>query len=71
MRIIISKISDNQTISFATQELCRLLKEMDSTIVLSVLIAAYRFMYELGCRYLYPGPDGEKIPKKKPYIFCN
>ena len=28
----------------------------------SVLIAAYRFMYELGCRYLYPGADGEKIP---------
>lgn len=30
----------------------------------SVLIAAYRFMYELGCRYLYPGTDGEKIPKR-------
>ncbi len=28
----------------------------------SVLMAAYRFMYELGCRYLYPGADGEKIP---------
>lgn len=30
----------------------------------SVLMAAYRFMYELGCRYLYPGADGEKIPKR-------
>ncbi len=31
----------------------------------SVLIAVYRFMYELGCRYLHPGKDGEKIPAKK------
>ena len=31
----------------------------------SVLVAAYRFMYELGCRYLYPGAEGEKIPKRK------
>ena len=30
----------------------------------SVLMAAYRFMKELGCRYLYPGRDGEKIPKR-------
>ena len=30
----------------------------------SVLIAVYRFMYELGCRYLRPGKDGEKIPKR-------
>ena len=30
----------------------------------SVLMAAYRFMYELGCRFLYPGADGEKIPKR-------
>jgi hypothetical protein len=31
----------------------------------SVLMAAYRFMKELGCRYLYPGKDGEKIPKRR------
>lgn len=31
----------------------------------SVLIAAYRFMTELGCRFLHPGRDGEKIPTKK------
>ncbi len=30
----------------------------------SVLIAAYRFMKEMGCRFLYPGKDGEKIPKR-------
>ncbi len=31
----------------------------------SVLMAVYRFAYELGCRFLYPGKDGEKIPKRK------
>lgn len=30
----------------------------------SVLMAAYRFMYELGCRFLYPGAEGEKIPHR-------
>lgn len=31
----------------------------------SVLIAAYRFMTELGCRFLYPGADGEIVPVRK------
>ena len=31
----------------------------------SVLIAIYRFMFELGCRFIRPGADGEKIPAKK------
>ena len=28
----------------------------------SVLIAVYRLLYELGCRWVYPGNDGERIP---------
>jgi len=28
----------------------------------SVLMAVYRFLFELGCRWIYPGKDGEKIP---------
>ncbi len=31
----------------------------------SVLIAVYRFMHELGCRFIRPGDDGEIIPQKK------
>jgi len=113
MKLIIAKIGDHPTVTFAVSELIRLLKEMDSHVVLdirkypkvdvgiknaiwvgcdgsleksendrifisitnsvgiisgsnerSVLIAVYRFMYELGCRYLRPGKDGEKIPKR-------
>ncbi len=30
----------------------------------AVLIAAYRFLRELGCRWIRPGDDGEIIPKK-------
>lgn len=31
----------------------------------SVLMAAYRFMYELGCRFVYPGAEGEIVPMRK------
>ena len=31
----------------------------------SVLMAVYRFMFSLGCRFLRPGKAGEKIPKKR------
>ena len=31
----------------------------------AVLIAAYRFLRELGCRWIRPGDDGEVIPEKK------
>jgi len=111
MRLIVAKIGNSETVSYATNELIRLIKTMDKNIRLdvrrydgkvesvknalwigldgsleaseddhilikvengagvitgsnerSVLMAVYRFMYELGCRYLYPGADGEKIP---------
>lgn len=28
----------------------------------SLLIATYRFLHELGCRWVRPGPDGESLP---------
>ena len=31
----------------------------------AVLIGVYRFMFELGCRFIRPGADGEKIPARK------
>ena len=31
----------------------------------AVLIGVYRFMFELGCRFIRPGADGEKIPERK------
>jgi len=30
----------------------------------SILIAAYRFLTELGCRWVRPGTEGERIPQK-------
>ena len=113
--ITIAKISTNQTIAYAVEELARYLKMMDKKFFIdqrtydkydesvpnviwvglndwvpadsvhdeilidvkdgagfvtganerAVLIAAYRFLRELGCRWLYPGPDGEFIPAKK------
>lgn len=30
----------------------------------AVLIASYRFLYELGCRWIRPGDDGEIIPRR-------
>jgi hypothetical protein len=113
MRLIIAKIGDDKTVSYATDELIRLIKAMDKSLRLdvrsyneknssvksalwigldgtleaskddhilinvengagvitgsnerSVLMGVYRFMYELGCRFLYPGADGEKIPPR-------
>ena len=29
----------------------------------SVLLGVYRFLREVGCRFLYPGADGEIIPR--------
>ena len=31
----------------------------------SVLIGVYRFLKELGCSFLHPGKDGERVPKKQ------
>ena len=34
------------------------------TTPVAVLIAAYRFLYELGCRWTHPGAGGEHIPAR-------
>ena len=36
MRLIIAKIGNNETISFAVSELIRLIEKMDETVVLDV-----------------------------------
>ena len=36
MKLTIAKIGDNKTVSFATDELIRLIKTMDSSVVLDV-----------------------------------
>jgi len=112
--VTIAKIGSHPTVSYACDELRRLLKAMDRRLLIderkysaydenvnnvifvglspfvseselddeilidindgqglisganhrAVLIAAYRFMRELGCRWLRPGDDGEIIPKR-------
>lgn len=113
MRFTIARIGSSKTISFAAQELKRLLSVMDANLIVdirhyeefeptakrvvwvgldgslaksldetvsinvadgagvitgsnecAVLIGVYRFMFELGCRFIRPGADGEKIPKR-------
>lgn len=112
MRIIIAKIGNNPTVTFAFEELIRCLKSMDNRLFIderaygkydenvenvlwiglngkvkaavddeikiavqggdgyitgsnerSVLIAVYRFLKELGCRFILPGSEGELFPK--------
>lgn len=38
----------------------------------ALLIAVYRFLRDLGCDWLFPGPDGEIVPKKTlfPEMIC-
>ena len=36
----------------------------------SVLIAVYRFLREVGCSFVRPGPDGDVIPKKNALNDC-
>jgi len=114
MKITVAKLGRHQTVTYAADELMRVLKLMDANtdfefrtylegenipddVLLigydgslersrlddkikidvhgasgiitgsnerSVLIAVYRFLRELGCRWLRPGADGEFIPKR-------
>jgi len=114
MNLILAKIGNNVTVTYALDEMIRILKIMDESLFIdarvydavdtsrndiiwigldgsvqtaiddeikidvkngsgiitgsserAVLIAVYRFLYELGCRWLRPGDDGEVIPKRK------
>ena len=114
MKLIVGTIGNNPTVEYAWEEMFRLLKKIDPSLLIdsriyrcrtqerndilwlgidgtveasdtdeiyiavnhgagiitgsnprSVLIAAYRFLFELGCRFLYPGADGEVVPSRK------
>lgn len=111
--LILAKLGENKTVTYAYEELVRCLKQMDPGLFIdmriydeadesrsdilwlgidgsveksiddeilidvkngagiitgsnerAVLLAAYRFLFELGCRWLRPGDDSEIIPKR-------
>nr|MBQ4319975.1 hypothetical protein [Clostridia bacterium] len=111
--LILAKLGENKTVTYAYEELVRCLKQMDLGLFIdmriydeadesrsdilwlgidgsveksiddeilidvkngagiitgsserAVLLAAYRFLFELGCRWLRPGDDSEIIPKR-------
>lgn len=50
--------SDEDEIKISVKNGCGIITGSNNR---AVLIAAYRFLKELGCEWLYPGPDGEFI----------
>ncbi len=53
--------SEQDEIHIAVQNGCGIITGSSER---AVLIGAYRFLYELGCRFLRPGAEGEIIPQK-------